>query len=62
VRNTLEGLVARGQVQRLKQGGSVFYALAPSTAVEPTGTTTDVETDTGTRQDDLADEAATLPR
>ncbi|GAA4811932.1 hypothetical protein [Streptomyces ziwulingensis] len=31
VRNTLEGLVAKGQVQRSKQGTSVFYT-APSTS------------------------------
>ncbi|MEU9187507.1 hypothetical protein AB0D14_23795 [Streptomyces sp. NPDC048484] len=33
VRTTVEGLVARGQVQRTKQGSSVFYTV-PGTAAE----------------------------
>lgn len=35
VRNTLEGLVARNQVQRTKQGSSVFYTAADTDAKAP---------------------------
>ncbi len=37
VRNTLEGLVARNQVQRTKQGSSVFYTAADTDTKSPKG-------------------------
>lgn len=35
VRTTIEGLVAKGHVQRHKQGGSVFYTTATAAEAEP---------------------------
>jgi cell division septum initiation protein DivIVA len=48
VRTTLEGLVAKGLVQRVKQGSSVYYTA--SDAAQPTEeqASTDAQTDTAT--------------
>ncbi|WP_221350789.1 hypothetical protein [Streptomyces beigongshangae] len=44
VRTTVEGLVAKGQVQRTKQGSSVFYTTSGSTTA-PTGAAADAATE-----------------
>lgn len=46
VRNTLEGLVARNQVQRTKQGSSVFYTAADTDTKAPKAGTKAANADT----------------
>jgi len=70
VRNTIEGLVAKGHVQRLKQGSSVYYTLPathPTHPTVPTVATTTTEptesvVDTIPRQEDRSGETASSPR
>jgi hypothetical protein len=50
VRTTIEGLVAKGQVQRTKQGSSVFYTTAAAAAAPGDTAETTQVTETGTEQ------------
>jgi len=64
VRNTIEGLVAKGHVQRLKQGASVFYTLPAPAVVEQTDDTehtapVEQHVDTAPHGDDRDDETTT---
>ncbi|NNN30976.1 hypothetical protein HLK59_11460 [Streptomyces sp. S3(2020)] len=45
VRTTLEALVAKGTVQRVKQGNSVYYTTSDTTDPAPEQPSTDAETD-----------------
>ncbi|MFF4273422.1 hypothetical protein [Streptomyces sp. NPDC001536] len=46
VRTTLEALVAKGTVQRVKQGSSVYYTTSDATLPAPEQASTDAQTDT----------------
>lgn len=46
VRTTLEALVAKGTVQRVKQGSSVYYTISDTTQPAPEQPSTDASTDT----------------
>ncbi|MDQ0604475.1 cell division septum initiation protein DivIVA [Streptomyces canus] len=48
VRTTLEGLVAKGLVQRVKQGSSVYYTASDAAQPAEEQASTDAQTDTAT--------------
>ncbi|MFD3840796.1 BlaI/MecI/CopY family transcriptional regulator [Streptomyces sp. NPDC058642] len=48
VRTTLEGLVAKGLVQRVKQGSSVYYTASDAAQPAEEQSSTDAQTDTAT--------------